>query len=86
MSEQQTLNVIIDNELRTVVLHPCILCGDVLSDLDDSGKQIHVHQVFNKFVCETCFQRLADAFWVQTFDPMPEELDENYGNRDWVIG
>jgi len=63
------LNVIIDNELRTVVLHPCDLCGDVLSDVDETGKQIHLRQVFNKYVCEACFQRLADAFGVETFDP-----------------
>jgi hypothetical protein len=71
MSEE--LNVIIDNELRTVVLHPCNLCGDVLSDIDETGKQIHVREIFGKYVCEMCFQRLADAFGVETFDPSTEE-------------
>ena len=72
MSDNDNLvNVIIDNELRAVVLHPCVICGDVLADVDDSGKQIHVRQVFNKFVCEACFQRLADEFGVETFDPHP---------------
>jgi hypothetical protein len=62
MSEQIKLNVIIDGELRQITLHPCVICGDVLSDVDETGKQIHVRQVFNKFVCEACFMRLADAF------------------------
>jgi len=74
MSENDNLvvNVIIDNELRAVVLHPCIICGDVLSDLDETGKQIHVRQIFGKFICEACFMRLAYEFGVECFDPSEE--------------
>ena len=71
MSEQQTLevNIILDGELKQVLLHPCALCGDVLSDLDDQGRQVHVRELNGRFVCEACFQRLADKFGVETFDP-----------------
>jgi hypothetical protein len=64
MSEKHTLsvNVIIDGELREVLLHPCALCGDAPADLDDSGKQVHIKQIYDKYVCEACFMRLTDAF------------------------
>jgi len=64
---------LIDGELRQVILHPCSLCGDVLSDVDQNGQQIHMRQVFNKFVCEACFQRLAHEFGVVCFDPPSQE-------------
>ena len=64
----QSVPQIIDGELRQVTLHACELCGYTLADINDNGQQIHVRQVFNKFVCEACFQRLAEAFGVQTFD------------------
>jgi len=71
MSKQQTLevNIILDGELKQVLLHPCALCGDVLSDLDDQGRQVHVRELNGRFVCEACFQRLAYKFGVETFDP-----------------
>jgi len=79
MSEQIKLNVIIDGELRQITLHPCVICGDVLSDVDETGKQIHVRQVFNKFVCEACFMRLADAFGLLPSSSTPQITEISFG-------
>jgi len=79
MSEELKLNVIIDGELRQITLHPCVICGDVLSDVDETGKQIHVRQVFNKFVCEECFMRLADAFGLQPSSSTPQITEISFG-------
>ena len=79
MSEEIKLNVIIDGELRQITLHPCVICGDVLSDVDETGKQIHVRQVFNKFVCEACFMRLADAFGLLPSSSTPQITEISFG-------
>jgi len=74
MSEQQTIevNIILDGELKQVLLHPCTLCGDAPADLDDHGKQVHVRELNGKFVCEACFMRLTDAFDFQQSSPIVE--------------
>ena len=79
MSEEIKLNVIIDGELRQITLHPCVICGDVLSDVDETGKQIHVRQVFNKFVCEACFMRLTDAFGLLPSSSTPQITEISFG-------
>ena len=79
MSEQIKLNVIIDGELRQITLHPCVICGDVLSDVDETGKQIHLRQIFDKFVCEACFMRLVDAFGLLPSSSTPQITEISFG-------
>ena len=56
------VNVIMDGELKQVPLHPCVICGDAPSDLDRSGKQVHLRKINGRYVCEACAMRVADAF------------------------
>jgi len=67
------VSVIMDGELKQVSLHPCVICGDAPSDLDSSGKQVHLKKINDKYVCEACAMRVADAFGLlQSSQPITE--------------
>jgi len=67
------VNVIMDGELKQVSLHPCVICEYAPSDLDSSGKQVHLRKINGKYICEACAMRVADAFGLlQVSQPIAE--------------
>ena len=73
------VNVIMDGELKQVSLHPCVICEYAPSDLDSSGKQVHLRKINGKYVCEACAMRVADAFGLLPSSSTPQITEISFG-------